>query len=116
MLEIYHKNNFINQDGSYNVLPNSKLIQNYLETKYDYNVSENIVEFEKGFRVYPMDYFSPINCYTGVKKITKNTYTIHLYDNSWKSNKEKLKRKIMQYGTRIIGEDTRARLVKMINK
>ena len=63
-----------------------------------------------------MDYFSPINCYTGVKKITKNTYTIHLYDNSWKSNKEKLKRKIMQYGTRIIGEDTRARLVKMINK
>lgn len=116
LLEIYHKNNFINQDGSYNVLPNSKLIQNYLETKYDYNVSENIVEFEKGFRVYPMDYFSPINCYTGVKKITKNTYTIHLYDNSWKSNKEKLKRKIMQYGTRIIGEDTRARLVKIINK
>ena len=50
------------------------------------------------------------------KKVTNNTYTIHLYDNSWKSNKDKLKRKVMQYATRIIGEDTRAKLVSLKNK
>lgn len=116
LLKIYEKTNFINKDGSYNVLPNTKLIQNYLETNYNYKVSGEVIELEKGFKVYPMEYFSPINCYTGVKKITNKTHTIHLYDNSWKSDKEKIKRKAMQYITRIIGEDTRAKLVKIINK
>ena len=47
---------------------------------------------------------------------TENTYSIHHYDNTWKSKKDKIKKKMMQIGTRIIGEDNRARLVSMKRK
>ena len=42
--------------------------------------------------------------------------SIHHYDNTWKSKKDKIKKKMMQIGTRIIGEDNRARLVSMKRK
>ena len=39
--------------------------------------------------VYPMDYFAPINLTTRKLRVTKNTYSIHHYSGSWKSEEEK---------------------------
>ena len=103
---------FYKEDGSFNTLPNTKRLQSYLVKRYGYEVKDGIQVLGDGLCVYPPEYLSPINCFTGVSHITANTYAIHRFDNSWKSGKEKLKRRMMQVATRVIGEDRRAALVK----
>ena len=43
---------------------------------------------------YSSEYFSPIDVITNKKKITKNTYSIHWYNASWYTSKQKFKNKI----------------------
>ena len=116
LLDEYAKLSFLNKDGSYNQFPNTKRIQAYLEKKYQYKWSNYIQELENNLRIYPSEYFSPLNCYTGVLKKTANTHGIHHYDNTWKSKQDKIKKKVMQLTTRVIGEDNRARLVGINSK
>lgn len=113
LLDEYETLNFIDADGNMNKLPNTKRVQKYLEGKYRYHWSDKPEELAPGLVVYPEEYFSPLNCFTGVMKVTDNTYAMHHYDNTWKSKKDKLKKKAMQIGTRVIGEDNRAKLVQM---
>lgn len=115
LLEEYEILKFINPDGTYNKLPNTKRVQKYLEEKYKYSWSNEAQELVSGLVIYPSEYFSPLNCFTGVLSMSDHTYSIHHYDNTWKSKKDKIKKKIMQIGTRIIGEDNRARLVGLKN-
>lgn len=116
LLDEYEHIFFINKDGSMNKLPNTKRVQRYLEEKYGYHWSDKPQELEEGLIVFPSEYFSPLNCFTGEMNMTENSYTIHHYDNTWKSSSDKLKKKIMQMGTRIIGEDNRAKLVELKSK
>lgn len=46
-------------------------------------------ELLKDITIYPIDYFSPYNYQIDFKQsmITKNTYTIHWFDGTWKENK-----------------------------
>lgn len=111
LLDEYENLSFRNEDGSLNKLPNTKRVQKYLQEKYQYHWSNQVQKFDDGLVVFPADYFSPLNCFTGVMNKTENTYSIHHYDNTWKSKKDKLKKKVMQMGTRVIGEENRARLV-----
>ena len=97
-------------------LPNTKRVQKYLEDCYGYKWSNDIQVFDNGLTIYPADYFSPLNCFTGVLKVTDRTVGIHHYDNTWKSKTDKIKKKIMQLGTRLIGEDNRAKLVRFFSK
>ena len=41
------------------------------------------------FTVYPKEYFCPRDYYTGKLSKTKNTYTIHWYNASWKTPHQK---------------------------
>lgn len=111
LMDEYKEISFIKEGGTY--LPNTKRVQNYLEKNYGYHWSDRVQAYENGLVVFPADYFSPLNCFTGKIKKTSNTVGMHHYDNTWKSKKEKLKKKVMQFGTRIIGEDLRAKLVAM---
>ncbi|MBQ7797915.1 MAG: glycosyl transferase, partial [Clostridia bacterium] len=43
---------------------------------------------------YSAEYFSPIDVITNKKKITSNTYSIHWYNASWYTPKQKFKSKI----------------------
>ena len=116
LLDEYESIHFMNEDGSMNVLPNTKRVQRYLEEKYGYHWSDKPQELSPGLFIYPAEYFSPLNCFTGALTMTGNTYAIHHYDNTWKSKAEKIKKRVMQIGTRIVGEDTRARLVELKNR
>lgn len=116
LLEEYEFLHFVNEDGSLNRLPNTKRLQAYLEKNYKYHWSDNPQKYDDELVVYPTDYFSPLNCFTGVLNVTDNTYTMHHYDNTWKSKKDKIKKKVMQLGTRVIGEDNRAWLVALMHK
>lgn len=113
MLDEYEKLSFILENGNMNQLPNTKRVQKYLENTYGYCWSNEVQTFMDGLRVYPADFFSPLNCFTGLLKRTNRTVGMHHYDNTWKSSKDKIKKRLMQIGTRIIGEDNRARLVHL---
>lgn len=116
MLDEYENADFIDSTGKMDVVPNSKKAQAYLEKKYDYSWSNEMQQLGDGLVIFPEEVFSPLNCFTGVLNVTKNTVGIHHYDNMWKSKKDKLKKRLMQLGTRIIGEDNRHRLVVLKNK
>ncbi|MCD7992346.1 MAG: glycosyltransferase [Clostridia bacterium] len=113
-LDEYQHISFVKEDGSLDTLPNTKRLQKYLEKKYSYHWSDDVQELENGLVIFPQNYFSPLNCFTGVLNLTDNTYTYHHYDNTWKNNTDKMK-KIMQVGTRVIEEDTRAKLCRLKN-
>lgn len=113
LLDEYQQISFVKEDGSLDILPNTKRLQRYLEKKYSYHWADTVQELEEGFVIFPQEYFSPLNCFTGVLNLTDNTYTFHHYDNTWKSNKDKLKKKVMQVITRIIGEDSRYKLAEL---
>ncbi len=46
-------------------------------------------------RIYPWQYFSPRNYFTGRTTITDETYSIHHYDASWMSPSQKLKDRLV---------------------
>lgn len=81
MIEQYEDSNFLLSNGLYNlntvVIRFSKILQ-----KKGFKYSSEITEFN-GVFFYPPEYFCPINYYTGEKKITSNTHTIHHYAASW---------------------------------
>ncbi len=115
-MEEYNNTSFINEDNSYNTTPNSKRLQKYLEEKYNYHWSDKPQELESNFIIFPAEYFSPINCYTGVFKKTENTRAIHHFDATWKSKGAKFKNKLLMLITRIIGEDRREKLVNSLKR
>ena len=110
LLDEYEKEHFINRDGSLNELTNTKRVQRYLQIKYNYSWKKGQQELLPGLVVFPAEYFSPLNCYTGVLNMTNNTFAIHHYNNTWMSSMGKMKKKIKQIITRIIGEEKREKM------
>ena len=56
------------------------------------------------FRIYPADYFNPMDMNTGEIKITENTYSIHHYASSWVDGYSRLRGKIYKGIRRNFGE------------
>ena len=113
ILDYYDNIEFIKKDGKENNVPNTKIVKKYLEDKMGYVFKKNRYLLNNNILILPQEYFSPLNCYTGKMNVTENTLGMHHYDNTWKSKKEKNKKKVMQFLTRIIGEDNRAKIVNL---
>lgn len=56
-----------------------------LMCKHGY-VINNQIQTVYGMTIYPTDYFCPLKIGTSKLKITQDTYSIHHYNGSWKSN------------------------------
>lgn len=89
MLESYENDHFILDDGKLNTNTvcsrETALFQNF-GLKLD-NTLQQIEETT----VFPTEYFCPQDMLTGKICITENTYSIHRYQGSWLSKKEKFK-------------------------
>lgn len=89
IIEVYNTLHFVNNDGTLN----QKTIVEYtteLLLKYgleDCDKIQNVAEF----KIYPSEFFCPINYYTGDYRATENTYSIHHYKASWMSDADKKK-------------------------
>ncbi|MDV7757569.1 glycosyltransferase family 32 protein [Liquorilactobacillus mali] len=114
LLNLYQKNFFV-EKISINKTPNSKLFFEYIEKNYGSINFLKITRYED-FTLFPAEYFSPINCYTLKTNISKNTYTIHYFLSSWKNKKSIYKDKILALITRIIGEENREKIRKILKK
>ena len=53
--------------------------------------------------IYPEEYFCPLNYYTGITKITQNTYSIHKYSMSWGTKMEKKQKLFEKKLVKILG-------------
>lgn len=86
-LEDYKDIPFLLPDGSYDITPcpdrNTKTME-----KLGLDTSATSGTF-MGIRILPEDYLCPVKYYTGKKKITKNTYSIHHFCASWTSKTAK---------------------------
>ena len=85
ILADYDDISFILPDGTYDLTPcpdrNTKTIQ---RLGMNTDVKDQIF---MGIHMLPEDYLCPMKYYTGRKKITKNTYSIHHFCASWISEK-----------------------------
>lgn len=109
LLDLYDQRKFV-IDNREDLLPNSKYIFSYLNTKYNIKNSNDVQIAINRLKVYPREYFSPKNYSTMQTNITKNTYSIHYYGGMWKTNKEKVKDYFLAIVTRIIGEKNREKI------
>lgn len=75
-LEYYKNRHFIKEDGSYDLFPLPKIM---LEI-----IKKNGINMD----TYSSDYFTCKSYDTGIITTTKNTYTIHHFAGSWKTEKE----------------------------
>lgn len=107
VLNVYKTKRFYNNDSTLNLTTVVTVTTKILSTHEKHQLDNNVIQIG-GINIYPTEYFCPKNYYTGEMMITSNTVAIHHYDASWKSNKDKLKRKIIN----ILGE----RLTRIIVK
>lgn len=93
--EFYEKiENFMNKDNGFKNVICVKITTNLLEQQG--LRKENTLQIIDDVIVYPTDYFCPLKMGTNKLKITNNTYSIHHYTASWKSN-NRIIRKIGYY-------------------
>lgn len=77
----YKSMNFINPDGSYNMIPNVDYLTEKLIMKGA--ILNNQCQEIAGIHIYPREYFSPKNYATKRLKTTANTIAIHHFSASW---------------------------------
>lgn len=91
MRDYYTGLSFFDVNGKENLQPcplyNTIVFQDY---GLKCNNEEQVIEH---FSVYPSEYFCPVNWKTHKCQVTPNTFSIHHFDASWLSQKEKRKRK-----------------------
>ena len=84
LLKDYSDIPFKLSDGTYDITPCPKRnTETMKRLGFDPDVKDQIF---MGIHIYPEDYFCPLKYYTGKKKITANTYSIHHFCASWTSS------------------------------
>lgn len=82
LLDMYDNRKFIKDDGSFDMLTNTKVITKYM---LDKGLVQNNTyqDFDGLCTMYPAEYFCPKDHRTGKIKITSNTVCIHHFAGSW---------------------------------
>ena len=82
MLQEYDKVHFYISRGIYNDLPCP--IRNTMPfIKYGFNKNSSEVQIILNAKIYPTEFFCPLDYQTGELKITDNTISIHHFDGTW---------------------------------
>ena len=81
LLKDYDNISFLLPDGTYDLTPcPDRNTETLIKLGMDIDKKDQVF---MGIRILPEDYLCPIKYYTGRKKITKNTYSIHHFCASW---------------------------------
>ena len=103
LLDDYKNANFINDDGSLNLIPcpiiNSKV---FIENGFKLNGKKEEIN---GIYVYPVDFFNPLESSTGKLNKTENTHSIHWFMKSWIPKKDLIRSYITKPFHRLFGKD-----------
>jgi len=88
MLEQYKDIHFINSDGSCDETTNVDRLGNWITKKGI--LLNNTFQKIDGCRIFPTEYFSPLNFDTGELSVSHKTRGIHTYSGSWLSHEQEL--------------------------
>lgn len=100
ILEMYANLSFFNSDGSLNLKTIVSYSTEILIDKGLKNISgiQNVADI----KIYPSEYFNPLNDNTGRLRLTQNTHSIHWYSKSW-LNESNFRRQLSRFSHRIFG-------------
>ena len=114
-LEYYNDKIFKHDDGSLNLIPNTKVFTKILKENYNLNING---EFQENifFKVYPVDYFCSFDLKNSCVCKSKNCRTIHHYNYSWSSNRKKINIKIKKILAKMLGRNFYDKIRKMKKK
>ena len=88
MLELYQGLHFIREDGRLNM--NTVPMYTWMVMqRHGFDQSRNAIQRTADVLVYPTDYFSPIDYFSGKLIVTGNTRSVHHFSASWMSSQEK---------------------------
>jgi hypothetical protein len=120
-LDYYQSRHFCNSDGSlldFQPMPTKLCKVLYSSYEIPKEIPKPILIASADLMVFPCDYFSPKNNHTGKVEMTKNTYTIHHFDNHWINKNliwhiKKIIHKILIF---IFGQDMHNAIIQKIQK
>ena len=87
LMRHYNTRHFFNQEGKPDLTTNVQTITDFLTGKG--LIKNNQFQEVCGFSIFPSEFFYPKDFESGKLTISDNTYTIHHYDGSWKTEEEK---------------------------
>lgn len=108
--DLYENEVFINFDGSLNTKTNVVRLTELLVAKG--MRMENELQNINGNLIYPKEYFSPYDYINCVNEKTQNTYCIHWFDVSWLPAKERIKKMIKCFVSKVFGKKVLDKLRK----
>ena len=103
ILKLYDNINFINDDGTLNLIP-CPSYQTMILEKYGLDTRNRDYQKNNNFVVYPESYFSPKSLMTGKIELTKDTVSIHHFSHSWGDKGRKFYDKIERKLAKKVGE------------
>lgn len=109
LMDIYKELSFFNHDGSYNMIPIPNINTDYL-LKHGL-IQNDQKQLVADITIYPTEYFCPKDFFSGKLNVTDQTYSIHWFNASWHSPRQKFLLKI----GRIIGPDLYFKLIDIKN-
>lgn len=87
IIDDYNNSEFIKSNGTQDITTVVKRVTNIFK-RHGFK-SINKIQNIKDIKIYPTEFFCPKNYDTGITHITENTYSIHHYEASWVSEREK---------------------------
>ena len=114
ILDIYHTIHFIDENGNNNLKTVVEYTTEILQ-KYGFSNIEEIQEIQ-GIKIYPKDYFNPMNMDTGKIKITDNTISIHHYAASWVDKYSIFRGKVYQITNSIFGKNIAEKIRRIVGR
>lgn len=100
LIDIYSKRNFLLDDNKLDLTSVGQIFTEELIKKG--LVCNNTLQVVDGIKIYPTNYFAPINPDTGDVMVTDETYTIHHYAASWVPFKQKIKMYLVRQSNRYV--------------
>lgn len=115
MMEIYNTMNFIAEDGSLKMIPNTVLFTDLL-IKHGLELGNKIQNLGDGIKIYPRDYYCGIDNENSCLEITNNTITIHHYLGSWMPIKDRMIYKLKNIISKTLGNEQYNKIKKVYKK
>lgn len=114
-MKMYDNLKFVNDDGTFNLIPNTYRLTEILK-EYGLICNNKKQTLENNIAdIYPIEYFCAYDMDNSYFIPTENTYTIHHYDGSWTSNKQKIQKKLKRIISMVLGVKLYDKIRKLKN-
>ena len=98
MCDVYLDMSFLLPNGSYNEMPCTKIQTRFLKSRG--LITDGSLQCVESMLIFPVEFFCPIDLWTGICHATANTYSIHRFGSSWWSDEKKMKDTVRRRQTR----------------